>query len=382
MPGSVSSQGSHQSIQKSLIACPHCQKEVQGRYIFHHIRVHHITEFLSATQRKWIAEAEAGRPLKVFWETKNDFDEIETKIVYGCLSSDKCFMTEERGIRHFKHNPDHLKKHNRELKKLKKEFELKKKREEAERKKNPQAFALQKAMMESDPLLVEGLWRGMFHWKNACDLAVRIGSFPDDYLYISHYAPREAHPWPTIVEKYRQKCLKAKAACQNNSTDCSLLSHLYNFFWDFLMRFKNNCSDLGQPLDPRLDDRNPEAIVVWRDESVLSEELFFMATKEMPLPTPDQFDPPPPLPQPAPPPEQPPTPPEPEVPVALPGLTKQVTARVVKQFPPNTKEFNSLFTSIRTGEIVKPPQAVILENYYLASLPLVQNSKVRKAIPA
>ena len=123
MSESVSSHGSAQSTSLAKIDCPYCKKEIQGRYLFNHIRVYHISEFLENTQKKWITEAAEGRPLKVYWQILNDFDEKETKIVYGCLSSNKCFMTEERGMRHFKHNPEHLKKHNSELKKLKKEIQ-------------------------------------------------------------------------------------------------------------------------------------------------------------------------------------------------------------------------------------------------------------------
>ena len=197
-------------------------------------------------------------------------------------------------MRHFKHNPAELKKHNLALRKLKKEYDVKKKKDQEARKQNPAAFAFQKALRENDPTLIQGLWRGMLHWKRGCDLAVSLGNhyFKDDFAYeVGHdYPTPKTAPWSDVVKKYTKTCQNAQRALQNQTHDATYLFNLYNTFWDFILRWKQNIITVTS-IDPRLDDRCPQSIVVWRDESVLEEEYFFVATHTMPFPTLDDFAP-------------------------------------------------------------------------------------------
>lgn len=297
MPGSVSSELSTNSVSRVIQNCPYCQKDFQIRSIFHHIRIHHPSEFLERTQKQFIADAEKGRPLKMFWYTNID-EELgheDVVIIYGCLATDKCFATEERAMRHFKHNPDALKKHNLQLNILKKEFQAnKKKKKEEQNKINPVEYAHQKALRENNPKLIEGLWRGMLHWKQGCDLAVTLGNyyFKDDFEYEIAYAypfPKKSK-WSHERKRYEKLCYQAKTALEENNQNASYLQSIYHFFWEFITLYKKNIISITD-IDPRLDDRCPESIIVWRDESVLDEEYFFVATKKMPLPTAEDFVP-------------------------------------------------------------------------------------------
>ena len=259
--------------------------------LFHHIRIHHPSQFIQNTQTKWIEEAQAGRPLKMIWESNIDEElgHSDMTVIYGCLATDKCFATEERGMRHFKHNPADLKKHNTQLRSLKKEYTLKKTQEDAKKKQNPAAFAFQTALRDNDPILLEGLWRGMYHWKKGCDLAVSLGNYrfePSTQFMIQ----RKSVLWSDMVTMYEKTCHKAAKSLEEGLSDSSRLMTLYNDFWIFLERW-NDAYRSVTDLDPRLDYGSKECILVKRDEDSMDKEYFFLATKQMPLPRRGEFAP-------------------------------------------------------------------------------------------
>jgi hypothetical protein len=291
MPGSVSSELSTKSKSETKQECPYCSEFYQSKSLFHHIRIHHPSQFLENTQKKWIAEAETGRPLKMVWESNIDEElgHSDMTVIYGCLATDKCFTTEERAMRHFKHNPADLKKHNLQLRKLKKEYDVKKSKEQKAKERNPAVFLLQKALRENDPKLLEGLWRGMNHWKKGCDLAVSLGNYRFE-LSTEFTIKTVSVLWSDMLNTYEKTCHKATKALKEDCKNSSLLMKLYNDFWIFLEQWKDAYRSVTE-LDPRFDYSSKECIVVKRDEDFMDEEYFFVATKEMPLPTLDDFAP-------------------------------------------------------------------------------------------
>ena len=344
--------------------------------LFHHIRVHHITEFLKNTETKWIEEAETGRPLKVYWETNVDEElgHSDLQILYVCLATDKCFTTEERGMRHFKHNPAALKKHNTQLRLLKKEKRAKKLQEEKAKEKRPAAYFFQKALRENDPKLIEGLWRGISHWKAGCDLALSLSyKLKDDSEFTFQ---KTKTTWKETVDIYRKRCLKAQSFLTHGTANASDLNALYNYFWSFITYWKDNIVSVGE-IDPRLDPKYPESIIVERDESVIDEEFFYVATAKMSIPTLETLAPPATV---APPPEpESESEPEIEVPVVLPGLTKKQTTQFVKQIPPTSREWSQAWTSLHTGKVMMPPEAQMIQQMYPN---IIHNSKVKRPVKA
>ena len=374
MTESVASGGSQASTTLRPMECQYCSKEVQGRYLFHHIRVHHISEFLENMRKQYITEAEKGRPLKVTWKVTNDFDEKEDKTIYACLSSDKCFMTEERGMRHFKHNPADLKKHNTQIRKLKKEYELMMKKERQSKESKPAVYFFQKALRENDPKLIEGLWRGIGHWKAACDLAISLShKMPDsaDFTYRT-----KTTTWGQQKEFYSKLCRKTQKAYQEGTASASDLNYYSACFFSFLSYWKSAIVAWDE-VDPRLDDRYPESIVMKRDESVMDEEFFYVATKKMPMPTLESLAPPAKVT--LPPPAEPESEPEPEIelPVTLPGLTKKETSQFVKHIPPNSQDWKTAWTSVTSGKVILTPEAQMIQQMYPS---ILQNSKVKKPV--
>lgn len=375
MPGSVSSHISEHSVTNSHIDCPYCQKSYQMKSLFHHIRINHISQFLENTQKKWIEEAEKGRPLKMIFET--DIDEelghSNMTVIYGCLSSDKCFATEERAMRHFKHNPDHLKKHNSQLKKLKKEYEEKKRKEQKEREKNPVRFLVQNALRDNDSKLIDALWRGINHWKQGCDLAVSLGNhkFKDDYEYVWSLNPRKTSGWSDQVKRYEKYCKQAVKLLEEDCKQSSKLLDLYNNLWSFLMTWIDNYKEVTD-LDPRLYVGCKECIIVKRDEHDMDEEMFFMANNDMPFPTVQLLKPiqAPKVSEPEPKEES-----ESEPEVVIPSMDKKQTKQFLVQFPPNSGPWKQAFTGLISNKLHVPPEIQAVQSQFPK---IITDSKVKK----
>ena len=115
---SVASAGSTLSTSQNKIECPKCNKDFQARAMFNHLFVKHPGFFQELTQKEWLLEAQSGKPLKIFWDKINDFDEPETVVLYGCMATKKTFMTEHKAMAHFNKSPDVFKDHNTEIKRL------------------------------------------------------------------------------------------------------------------------------------------------------------------------------------------------------------------------------------------------------------------------
>lgn len=106
---------SDHSLSSKPLACPCCKKEVASRSIFNHLKTKHVGYFQQQTTKLWLQEAQKGKPLKVFWSIKNDFDEEELIVLFGCLASGKTFNLEHKAITHFKKNPKDLQEHNKQI---------------------------------------------------------------------------------------------------------------------------------------------------------------------------------------------------------------------------------------------------------------------------
>jgi hypothetical protein len=100
---SVCSAGSKQSITNEKRECPVCNKEVNTRSLFKHIKTKHDShwfESMYANEKmltKYIQECE---PIPFMYEEKNDFDEIESKDIYGCLACFNSFTHKGHGKTH------------------------------------------------------------------------------------------------------------------------------------------------------------------------------------------------------------------------------------------------------------------------------------------
>jgi hypothetical protein len=101
---SVGSKGSTLSSSNEKVPCPHCKGELQLRAMFNHFRTKHPQQFDDMIDSNWMKNSKPELPIKIWWEMTNDFDEKESQIIYGCLSTGKTFQKIEKGIQHFKKN--------------------------------------------------------------------------------------------------------------------------------------------------------------------------------------------------------------------------------------------------------------------------------------
>lgn len=124
------------SITNMKVECPECKKELQNRSMFKHIRLFHPEYFSS--QFKVYKEADFKelvtkcRPFPVEWEYKNDFDETESKTIYGCLGCNNTFTVEAKAAVHCqvaKCKKDHIKGLKDYMKQEQKERDSRKKME-------------------------------------------------------------------------------------------------------------------------------------------------------------------------------------------------------------------------------------------------------------
>ena len=121
------------SISNSKAECPECKKELLTRYIFNHIRKLH-PDYFSTMSKVWKEDAikeliDDCKPFPVEWESKNDFDEIEFKNIWGCLGCNNTYTLEYKARihcnakckkEHLKGLKDFLKKEQKEQEQLKK----------------------------------------------------------------------------------------------------------------------------------------------------------------------------------------------------------------------------------------------------------------------
>lgn len=188
---SVCSSASQLSASNVKMECPYCIKSLQTKAIFGHIRKFHNDELVKSTNKRWIDDAENGKPLRVWWSKKNDFDEDEDTIIYVCLSTNKTFVSEQKAVEHFKKDKAALKDHNKQLKQLRKDFTAHKKAAEKKKKQelamDPYILRRNNAFNTNDPELARAIWRGILNSKKTCELALvlcnRKGYSPDTPMY-------------------------------------------------------------------------------------------------------------------------------------------------------------------------------------------------------
>lgn len=100
---SVCSTASKQSISKQKRDCPICKKEIAVESLYRHIKTKHDShwfESMYANEKmlnKCINECE---PVPFMYDEKNDFDEVESKDIYGCLACHNSFTHKGHGTTH------------------------------------------------------------------------------------------------------------------------------------------------------------------------------------------------------------------------------------------------------------------------------------------
>ena len=147
--------------------------------MFNHLYSKHNTEFCNNINREWLSQAKEGSAFMFWWYYKDDFDEEKQVKLYGCLATNKTFMTQERALQHFKKAPDVLKLHNKELAKLKKQY--KKNKAETVQSSNDNPF--KKALNVKDPHLARAFYSRYLYLLPLCKTAVESLSnmYQDSY---------------------------------------------------------------------------------------------------------------------------------------------------------------------------------------------------------
>tara|TARA_R110000868_G_scaffold275129_1_gene534824 strand:+ start:428 stop:1294 length:867 start_codon:yes stop_codon:yes gene_type:complete len=241
------------SVTNAAIECPVCKNDLTVKHIFNHIKIKHPGYFQQQTTKKWLQESQLGKPLKIFWNKKNDFDEEDTFVVFGCLSSGKTFTTESRGVAHFRKNPNDLKNHNEAVTYLLsvRDDELKKERKIEEQLQNtpPEKSEYQEMKKTNHPELCSALLDVINNHLEVCDkLAkdVKANLNMTSKVFNANAAgSKKSHTIQELLELLEH--WRAKI----NPSNFDNLSNVLAFLWHFLQirKFFNGhlAPELGYP---------------------------------------------------------------------------------------------------------------------------------------
>jgi len=142
MTDSDDSKSNTSTVSSARVAesCPCCQKEIQARFLFNHLRKLH-PEYVKSMYGVWKDDQmdeliKYNAPFPIEWVEKDDFDDDVTKTLWGCLGCNNTYTTQNNAAKHCLGKCK--KDHNAQLRRIKKEEQQDKaKREEkvsAERK--------------------------------------------------------------------------------------------------------------------------------------------------------------------------------------------------------------------------------------------------------
>lgn len=228
---------SEHSLSSKPLECPCCNKEVASRSMFLHIKTKHPGFFQQQTTKNWLQEAQLGKPLKIFWNKRNDFNEEETILLFGCLSSGKTFNIEHKAILHFKKNPSDLKEHNRLVSEFLKirNSELDKLRKEKEEKAIvPERTTYIEMKKNNDPELCGALMDVINNHLDVCEmLAKDAKEYLDKTSKVFNPQAAGTQKLHTISELL-QMLEKVKDAIKKKPTEYKILSNILGFLWHFL----------------------------------------------------------------------------------------------------------------------------------------------------
>lgn len=281
---SICSSHSATSVSLMKIECPYCQKELQARAMFNHIRKMHYSDFLRKTNRRFIEEAENKKPLKLYWTKTNDFDEEDEIILYACLASNKTFTSEVKANAHFANDKKLLKEHSKQMKDVKKDYLEMKKQDTKKWKPSEGYLRFLEAKKNNDPHLARCFWKGILHHCRVIDvcqfLCDKRKYKPETQMYIlkpKGYAGRREDYQETSYESFlaRQAALLARVekAKREQCLDVKTLESLHFDCWTW---WTNNYRESIVDFHNSLLDAMPE---YWPETT---SECFSIANEAMP----------------------------------------------------------------------------------------------------
>lgn len=187
---SVVSGISQVSASNCAMDCPVCSNSLTVKRMFNHIRAKHQGYFFKCTTKTWLQDAEKGQPLKIMWEVKNDFDEIDYVVIYGCLSTNKTFKDVNRALAHFKKDKVALKDHNKQIKDLLKARQRVIELEKKDAKKDPHITKFKSLIENNDSELKEKLLSVLKNNLSICERLVE-----DSKNILDKTTQRQDYPW-------------------------------------------------------------------------------------------------------------------------------------------------------------------------------------------
>jgi hypothetical protein len=223
------------------IECPHCNKDLQIRQLFNHIRTKHISDFLeSINEDKCKLSNSIDEPLEICWLKKNDFDEEEAMTLFACLGSNKTFTTASRATCHFKKDKESFKIHKKEMKKLFTDIAKRKELKAKSIANNPTLLRYKKALAEGAPELPRAYWRNILWYSSACEKVLELATkmFPQPHLksmYLQYDNFNADKPLLNMwIDNFQQNKNKINLLLAEKCLDVGKLEPFVSFFEQFV----------------------------------------------------------------------------------------------------------------------------------------------------
>lgn len=284
---SVCSSHSAMSVSLTKMECPYCNKDLQVRVMFNHIRKMHYTDFLRKTNRRYIEEASNNKPLKLYWTKMNDFDEEDDIILYACLATNKTFITESRAIVHFAKDKKLLKEHTKQLKEIKKDYNDMKKDDAKKQSKNAHQSRFMEARRNNDPVLARVFWKGILHFVRVIEICQFICDkrkySPETSMYIKKADVKgrtpmyrddfDEVPYKTFLIHQSELLTRVERIKEQRCLDVKTLESLYFDVWTWWnTNYRESILEFFESIRKAMPDYWPET----------SDEYFNIANESMP----------------------------------------------------------------------------------------------------
>ena len=149
------------SKSRETLPCIYCNKDFQLRSMFNHIRTKHDREFALSLRNKLGQFEYPDDPIEVEFEWDDEQDVHQWRSVFGCLSSNKTFLTKSGVKNYWKKNLKDAKAHEKEMKKLKSKILDAIEAKKREKSKSPYSIAVE----SKDSYLVRAIYRFFLYLK-------------------------------------------------------------------------------------------------------------------------------------------------------------------------------------------------------------------------
>ena len=168
------------SRTRETVPCIYCNHNYNLESMFKHIQIKHPREFLQSLKAKKAQFEYPDDPIQVDFEWEDDQDTLQWRSVFGCLASNKTFLTKNGVQNYWKKHPKDAKIHEKEMKKLKSKIRDLIDEEKRQTKKSPYTIGVE----TRSPDYVRAIYRYFLYLKPRIELIKKLIEKDDSVLHL------------------------------------------------------------------------------------------------------------------------------------------------------------------------------------------------------